>query len=61
MAIATFIEKLENASLTEGVKIWTDPSKADFQEALARWTDVDKKKPGAIIFPITENDIVNIV
>ncbi|KAI1134308.1 FAD-binding domain-containing protein [Hypoxylon sp. FL0543] len=61
MGIATFVEKLEKLSLSGDSKIWTDPSKADFQESLARWTDVDKKEPGAVILPATENDIVEIV
>ncbi|KAI1407333.1 FAD-binding domain-containing protein [Hypoxylon sp. FL1857] len=61
MGIDTFIEKLQKVSLSGESKIWTDPSKADFQESLARWTDVDKKEPGAVILPATENDIVEIV
>ncbi|XXG97967.1 hypothetical protein Hte_004283 [Hypoxylon texense] len=61
MGIAAFIERLEKVPISRGSKIWIDPSKADFQESLARWTDVDKKEPGAIVFPATEDDIVQIV
>lgn len=61
MGIATFIEQLEKAPISRDSKIWKDSSKADFQESLARWTDVEKKEPGAVVFPATENDIVEIV
>ncbi|OTA75649.1 hypothetical protein M434DRAFT_88308 [Hypoxylon sp. CO27-5] len=61
MGITTFVKKLENILFSGDSKIWTDPSKTDFQESLARWTDVDKKEPGAVIFPATEGDIVEIV
>ncbi|KAH9886360.1 FAD-binding domain-containing protein [Xylariomycetidae sp. FL2044] len=65
MGLKEFLDKLDASSsptsLSADAKIWTDPSKADFQDSLARWTDVGKKQPGAIIFPATEDDIVTIV
>ncbi|KAI1388176.1 FAD-binding domain-containing protein [Hypoxylon trugodes] len=60
MGIATFIEKLER-TLSEGSKVLTGSSKADFQATLARWTDIDKREPGAVVLPATENDIVKII
>ncbi|CAJ2510609.1 Uu.00g062340.m01.CDS01 [Anthostomella pinea] len=61
MEIATFVEQLKTASLSSKTTIWADPSKADFQDSLARRTDVGKKQPGAIIMPASEDDAAKIV
>ena len=42
-------------------KILSDASQPEFQESLARWTDVGKKQPGAVVLPAIEDDAVKIV
>ena len=58
MAVESILQSLD---LSTGAKILTDSSKAEFQKLLARWTDIDKKEPFAIVMPATEDDIVKAV
>ena len=52
---------LEALDLSDAAKVLTDPSDTEFQELLARWTDIDKKVPFAIVMPASEDDIVKTV
>ncbi len=41
--------------------ILEDPGSAKFQEYSKRWTDIDRKIPGAIVLPRSEEDIRKVV
>ena len=59
--ITTIAEKFLDLVLSSEAKVLTDPSKAEFQGYLARWTDMDMKQPHAIVMPATEDDTIKIV
>jgi hypothetical protein len=61
MCLATLLDALTDIVLSDRTKVLNDPSNGEFRELLSRWTDIDKKQPGAIICPATEEDIVKIV
>ena len=48
-------------SLPSSCEVLTDPQQPDFQVYLKRWSDVDRKTPGAIILPTSEADIQHVV
>lgn len=41
--------------------ILAEPGEARFQEYTKRWTDIDRKIPGAIVLPRSEEDIQKVV
>ncbi|KAH8886975.1 FAD-binding domain-containing protein [Thozetella sp. PMI_491] len=61
MALQKFIEALPSLSLSSETKLLTDATAVEFEGALARWSDLDKQEPGAIIFPTNEADTHVIV
>lgn len=58
MAVASMLQTLD---LSAEAKILIDSSETEFQDLLARWTEIDKKVPSAIVMPATEDDIVKTV
>jgi len=58
---AAIVEKLLSLKISGRATVLTDPTRAEFQELLARWTDVDKEQPYAIVMPATEDDVLEIV
>ena len=60
MSILSQIVTLREA-LSSTSKILTDSTDTIFQELLQRWTDIDKKTPGAIVVPTSEDDILKTV
>lgn len=48
-------------TLSHGSDILDNPQDSEFQELLARWTDIDRKEPAAIILPSSENDCLKAV
>lgn len=42
-------------------EILHDPNDARFQQRLARWTDIDRKVPAAIVLPRTEDACLKTV
>lgn len=42
-------------------EILHDSNDGRFQQRLARWTDIDRKVPAAIVLPRTENDCLKTV
>ncbi|KAB5560303.1 hypothetical protein GE09DRAFT_86962 [Coniochaeta sp. 2T2.1] len=59
--VSAWVEGLQGLTLSSEAKILSNASQPEFQELLARWTDVDKKQPGAVVLPATEDDAVKIV
>lgn len=48
-------------TLSPGSDVLIKPEDSEFQELLARWTDIDRKEPAAIILPSSENDCLKAV
>ncbi|MCJ1385633.1 hypothetical protein MMC17_008756 [Xylographa soralifera] len=60
MAIPSRVQEL-NAVVASDCAILADLDDINFQEFGKRWTDIDRKTPGAIVLPRTEQDIQKIV
>ena len=52
---------LLRASLTSDCEILENPHDANFREYLKRWSDIDLKKPAAIVLPSSEDNIQKTV
>lgn len=48
-------------TLLPGSDVLTNREDSKFQELLARWTDIDRKEPAAIILPSSEDDCLKTV
>lgn len=57
MNMKGFVDVL-HGQLSKASRILTDPQDAEFQASLERWSNFDLKVPGAIIKPVSEQDIV---
>ncbi|KAL9094515.1 MAG: hypothetical protein Q9165_003074 [Trypethelium subeluteriae] len=60
MSIAAQIPLLR-ATVSSSCNILTDQYDAAFNEYMRRWSDIDKKTPGAIVLPTSEQDIQRTV
>jgi hypothetical protein len=60
MAVSELLNTL-HGELSANAKILVDPTNDDFKIALQRWSDTDKKVPGAIVMVASEEDIVKTV
>lgn len=49
------------AAVGADCEILRDPLDAHFQQRLARWTDIDRKVPAAIVLPRTEDGCLKTV
>ena len=49
------------AVVTADCQILHNPRDPEFQKRLARWTDIDRKVPAAIVLPRSEEDCLNTV
>ena len=48
-------------TLSSNAKVLTDPTSADFQALLSRWTNINRATPSAIIVPASESDVAAAV
>lgn len=53
----SFLEK----SLSSDSKILSNPRDEEFLKLMERWTEIDLKIPGAIVLPISEEDVQKTV
>jgi predicted Abi (CAAX) family protease len=60
MAVSELLNTL-HGELSANAKVLVDPTNDEFQVALQRWSDTDKKIPGAIVVVASEEDIVKTV
>jgi hypothetical protein len=60
MAVSELLNTL-HGELSANAKVLVDPTNDEFKVALQRWSDTDKKVPGAIVLVASEEDIVKIV
>lgn len=56
MSLQVLIKKLQS-SLSLQAKVLTNPGSEEFQQLLLRWSDIDRKTPGAIVVAGTEADV----
>lgn len=60
MAVSELLNTL-HGELSANAKVLVDPSNDEFKVTLQRWSDTDKKAPGAIVMVASEEDIVKTV
>lgn len=48
-------------NLSAQAKVLTNPDSEEFKQLILRWSDIDRKIPGAIIVPGVEEDVVKTV
>lgn len=48
-------------NLSAQAKVLTNPDSEEFKQLNLRWSDIDRKIPGAIIVPGVEEDVVKTV
>jgi hypothetical protein len=60
MAVSDLLSTL-HGELSANAKVLVDPTNDEFKVALQRWSDTDKKIPGAIVMVASEEDIVKTV
>jgi len=60
MILQVVIERLQ-ANLSPQAKILTNLDDEEFQQFLLRWSDINRKIPGAIVVAGVEADVVTVV
>ena len=48
-------------NLSAQAKVLTNPDSEEFQQLIVRWSDIDRKVPGAIVVAGVEEDVVKTV
>jgi hypothetical protein len=60
MAVSELLKTL-HGELSANAKVLVDPTNDEFTVALQRWSDIEKKVPGAIVMVASEEDVVKTV
>jgi hypothetical protein len=60
MAVSELL-KTHHGELSANAKVLVDPTNDEFTVALQRWSDIEKKVPGAIVMVASEEDVVKTV
>ncbi|KAF9556156.1 FAD-binding domain-containing protein [Agrocybe pediades] len=60
MSLSIFVDRLRS-NLSVAASILTDPESSDFQELCLRWSDINRRAPGAIIVAGDEKDVEQAV
>jgi len=60
MSLLTLLAQL-HGGLSAQARILTDPDDEEFVQLCLRWSDIDRKVPGAIIVAGDETDVVKAV